>query len=245
MAVWDRFLTERDRQVAEAGGFGRRQGFGQRPALLVIDVSYSFCGDRPEPILQSIRRWPYSCGEEAWAGIAAIARLLAAARGKGLPVIYTTGQAPGMRRADGWESQSWSRKMTRATERPRTEATGRDGNDIVDNIAPGPGDILVHKIQSSGFHGTMLAAHLTRLGCDSLLVTGTVTSGCVRSTVEDAFALNYRVAVVEEAVFDRSQAHHAISLFDMQMRCADVVTLADALRHVGMLPDVAPGLSSG
>ena len=68
--IWNRFLTERDKAVFAAGGFGARAGFGKRPALLVIDVNWAFCGERPEPILQSIKRWRTSCGEEAWAALA-------------------------------------------------------------------------------------------------------------------------------------------------------------------------------
>src|SRR5215471_7889482 len=91
--IWDKFLTERDRQVFAAAGYGAPQGFGKRPALAIIDVNYFFCGDRPEPILESIKRWRNSCGEDAWDGIKVIKRLLAAARGRGIPVIYTTGNA--------------------------------------------------------------------------------------------------------------------------------------------------------
>ncbi len=68
--IWNKFLTERDKQVFEAAGYGSRGGFGKRPALLVIDVSYGFCGDQPEPILESIKRWRNSCGEESWVAIA-------------------------------------------------------------------------------------------------------------------------------------------------------------------------------
>jgi maleamate amidohydrolase len=64
--IWDRFLTERDKAVFAAGGFGARAGFGKRPALLVIDFNWAFCGEQPEPILESIKRWRTSCGEEAW-----------------------------------------------------------------------------------------------------------------------------------------------------------------------------------
>jgi len=63
--IWDKFLTERDRAVFAAGGFGARAGFGKRPALLVIDVNWAFCGERPEPILDSIKRWRTSCGEDS------------------------------------------------------------------------------------------------------------------------------------------------------------------------------------
>src|SRR5213082_1068344 len=81
--VWDKFLTERDRAVFAAGGFGARAGFGKRPALLVIDVNWAFCGERPESILESIKRWRTSCGEEAWAALEYIRFLIEAARAKG------------------------------------------------------------------------------------------------------------------------------------------------------------------
>jgi maleamate amidohydrolase len=90
--IWDKFLTERDKAVFAAGGFGARAGFGKRPALLVVDVNWAFCGERPEPILESIKRWRTSCGEEAWVALEYIKSLIEAAQTKGLPVIYTTGE---------------------------------------------------------------------------------------------------------------------------------------------------------
>ena len=88
--IWDKFLTDEDKAVFATSGYGVQGSFGKRPAALVIDVSYNFCGERPEPILESVKRWPNSCGERAWAGVAAIRKLLDAARTKGLPIIYTT-----------------------------------------------------------------------------------------------------------------------------------------------------------
>ena len=89
--IWNKFLTERDKAVFAAAGYGARAGFGKRPALLVIDVSYAFAGDDPdEPILESIKRWRNSCGAESWVAIAHIKRLIDKAHEKELPVIYTT-----------------------------------------------------------------------------------------------------------------------------------------------------------
>ena len=68
-------------------------------------------------------------------------------------------------------------------------------------IAPGPRDIVIKKHKPSGFFGTNLASYLTLLGCDSVIVVGTTTSGCVRATVVDAFSLNYRVILAEEGCF--------------------------------------------
>jgi nicotinamidase-related amidase len=239
--IWNRFLTERDKAVFAAAGYGARAGFGNRPALLVIDVNYNFCGDRREPILESIKRWRNSCGAEAWDGVARIKELIDVAHAQGLPVIYTTA----VRRADNWDSGSWSWKNSRTGERALVARTERDGNEIVDEIAPEPQDILVLKQKPSGFFGTNLLSYLVLLGCDSVVVTGTTTSGCVRATVLDAFSNNFRVIVAEEACFDRSQASHAINLCDMHAKYADVLAVEEVKRYLASLPkglfDLPPG----
>ncbi len=239
--IWNRFLTERDKAVFAAGGFGARAGFGRRPALLVIDVNWAFCGERPEPILESIKRWRTSCGEEAWVALDYINRLILAARKKGLPVIYTTGEG----RADKWDRGSWGWKSSRGDGAAGTAHTGIDGNEIVSMIAPGPKDILIRKQKPSGFFGTNLASYLTLLGADSVVVVGTTTSGCVRATVVDAFSLNYRVILAEEGCFDRSEASHAVSLCDMHAKYADVVPTAEVLAYFDELPAGLFDLPSG
>ena len=83
--IWNQFLTERDKAVFAAAGFGARQGFGKRPALLVVDVSWAFCGERPEPILDSIKKWRSSCGEDAWVALPYIRSLRDKAHEKGDP----------------------------------------------------------------------------------------------------------------------------------------------------------------
>jgi len=230
--IWNKFLTERDKAVFAAGGFGARAGFGKRPALLVIDVNWAFCGERPEPILESIKRWRTSCGEEAWVALPYIERLIDAARAKGLPVIYTTGEG----RPDKWDRGSWGWKSTRGGEAGGGPGSNLDGNDIVAMIAPGPRDIVIRKQKPSGFFGSNLASYLTLLGADSVIVVGTTTSGCVRATAVDAFSLNYRVILAEEGCFDRSEASHAISLCDMHAKYADVVSTAEVLTYFDQLP---------
>lgn len=231
--VWDAFLTERDRAVLAAAGYGTRAGFGKRPALLVIDVSYGFAGDRPEPILESIKRWSNSCGEESWAAIARIDVLARGFRAKGLPVIYSTGEA----RKDNWDAGSWSWKNSRTAEAVRRVSNSRDANEIVDEIAPQEQDILIRKQKPSAFFGSNLASYINLLGCDSLVMTGCTTSGCVRATVIDAFSLNIRSIVVEDGCFDRSQASHAVTLFDLHCKYADVIMSEEVLGHVEGLPD--------
>jgi maleamate amidohydrolase len=230
--IWNQFLTERDKEVFSVSGYGARGGFGKRPALVVIDVNYAFCGDKPEPILESIKKWRNSCGEDSWPAVAAIRTLIDKAHERELPVIYTTG----IRRDDNWDSGSWSWKNARGQERPTVAVTNVDGNRIVDEIAPGPKDIVIYKQKPSGFFGTNMASYLQLLGCDSVILTGTTTSGCVRATCLDAFSMNFRVALAEEGCFDRSQASHAINLCDMNAKYADVVKTAEVLSFFDTLP---------
>jgi nicotinamidase-related amidase len=233
--IWNKFLTERDKQVFAAAGYGSRAGFGKRPALLVIDVSYAFAGDDPdEPILDSIKRWRNSCGAESWVAIAQIKKLIDRAHEKALPVIYTTGA----RRADNWDSGGWRAKNTRSGEAPKTPSN-RDGYQIVDEIAPSPKDLVITKQKPSGFFATPMTSYLTQLHCDSVIITGTTTSGCVRATTVDAFSNNYRVALVEDGCFDRSEASHAITLCDMNAIYADVVKTDEVL---GYFDTLEPGM---
>jgi nicotinamidase-related amidase len=238
MAIWDATLTERDKQVFAKAGYGKRQGFGQRPAILVIDMNYNFVGDKPEPILKSIERFRNSCGEEGWEGVKRIRDLLDAARPKHLPIFYTTSDERRHSSAVG----RWQGKNTRAAE-DHNERWAR-ANDIVADIAPQDGEIIIRKQKPSAFFGTPLMAMLNEFRCDTVLMTGCTTSGCVRASVIDAFSYNFRVAVVEECVFDRGEASHRINLFDMNAKYADVIPVKEAIAYVKSLPETlfAPGL---
>jgi len=240
MASWDDILTERDKEVFKLSGFGKKAGFGQRPALLIIDVNYNFTGDKPEPILESVKRYRTSCGEEGWDGVYKIRELLGEARKKHLPTFYTTAEE---NRANstvvigGWAAKSnrTGEDMTVAWEK---------ANAIVAEIAPQPGDVVVRKQKPSAFFGTPLMSMLNEIHADTLIVAGTTTSGCVRASVIDAFSYNLKVSVVEECVFDRGQASHQINLFDMAMKYADVIPLKESIDYIRSLPDnlYAPAL---
>lgn len=228
--VWDRFLTEEDQAVFEASGWGASLGIGRRPVLLVVDVTYAFTGDRDEPLLDSIAKWRNSCGPNAWAAIPHIARLLDTFRSKELPVLYSKGRPP---RADGIGKVPW--RSARGHE-PALRPDGLPSEfDIVAEIAPLPSEIVVVKEAPSVFFDTRLATYLGMLGADTLVLCGTTTSGCVRATAIDAFSRGMRVAVAEEAAFDRGEASHAMSLFDLNAKYADVMSTSDVVTAVDRL----------
>ena len=236
--IWDPFLTARDREVFAASGYAAPVGFGKRPALMIVDVSYNFCGDRPEPLLESIKKWRNSCGEDAWQAIAVIRRLLDACHAKSLPVFYSTNT----RRPDGFDAGSWRWKNARELEDAEKEIAG---NAIVRDIAPAPQDVVILKTKPSAFFGTPLLSFLIDLRVDTLMVCGVSTSGCVRATVVDAFSNNLRVQVIEDACFDRSEASHAVNLADLNAKYADVIPSAEALAAIASYPDGLFDLPTG
>jgi maleamate amidohydrolase len=113
--------------------------------------------------------------------------------------------------------------------------------DIIGEVAPIPGEVVLRKTTPSGFNGTPLLHHLNSLGVDTIIVAGESTSGCVRASVVDACSYRFRVIVVEDCVFDRHQATHAINLFDMHTKYADVLSLADVEAHLRSA--AGPGLN--
>jgi len=229
--VWDKFLTATDRAVLEGSGYGASTGFGSRPAVLVVDVNYAFTGDRDLPILESIKAWRNSCGAAGWNAIPPTQQLLAVARKQHIPVFFSTGIDS---RPDRFDRGAWAFKNKRSREDlpvARVQSKVR-GNDIVREIAPLPHEFVIEKIKPSPFHGTPLLGYLVELGIDTLIVTGTTTSGCVRAAVVDAFSQNFKITIVEECTFDRFESSHAMSLFDMNAKYCDVSPLADVTAYL-------------
>lgn len=228
--IWDRFLTDQDRAIFDQGGFSAPMGFGKRPCILVVDANYDFVGREPVPVLEAAKRWHNSSGAPAWAAVQQIKRLLAEARAVQIPVIYTNIS----RRPDKWDSGVWKWKNRRNFER----AAGKEGgiSPIVREIEPEAEDLVVLKHRPSAFFGTPALSHLIELGADTIIVCGGTTSGCVRASVVDAFSNNLRSIVVEDACFDRGEASHAISLFDMNAKYADVVSSDAVATYLRSLP---------
>ncbi len=188
-------------------------------ATLAVDLFRGVFPDGPLPLAEAVRVNPRSCGVYAWDAMPVIRELLALMRAHGSEVIYSTQDTGGAETAA-------------ATHRPTSERDAEDV-EIHPEFAPAPGDLVVRKSRASVFFGTDLAEHLRARAIQTLVVFGESTSGCVRATAVDAYSHGFHVVVVEDAVFDRSPLSHAISLFDLHHKYADVMTLAEL---AGKLP---------
>jgi len=215
---WDGIISEEEQRAYRAAGFGRSSGVGKRPALLIIDVQYRTVGTERKPFWEAIKEFPTSCGDVGWGAVDNIQPLLAAFRAAGHPVLY-----PHVGRKMAYDGGRLAEKI------PGIMNISEKGYEFVAEIAPQEGDILLPKKHPSAFFGTALVSHLVDLQIDTLFVTGCTTSGCVRGTVVDGFAYNFRIVVPEECVYDRSAVSHAVNLFDMASKYADVMPLAEAL----------------
>jgi nicotinamidase-related amidase len=219
MKPWDGIISEEEQKAYNAAGFGRPSGIGKRPALLIIDVQYRTIGTTPKPFWESIKEFPSSCGDVGWNAMHNIALLLAEFRRNSWPVLYPH-VAPKNKATDGGRL---AQKM------PSLMDIAARGYEFPDEIAPREGDVLLPKKHPSAFFATPLASHLIDLQADTLVVTGCTTSGCVRGSVVDAFAFNFRSLVPHDAVYDRSATSHAVNLFDMASKYADVASTAEVL----------------
>jgi nicotinamidase-related amidase len=199
-----------------AGGFGHSLQPGRRPALLVIDFvrAYLVPGS---PLYAGVDAARDACSE-----------LLAAARAAGIPIVHTNVQyQPGGRDGGVFFRKVPALKTFEAGAQPELAA-------FAAGLEPLPGETVITKQYASAFFATSLASTLTSLGVDTVLIAGVSTSGCVRASTVDACQHGFVPLVVRDAVGDRHAAPHDASLFDLQAKYAEVVSLEQAqqyLRH--------------
>lgn len=201
---------EETRKLYEERGLGRRQGGGKRPALIVVDLNRGFTDPAS----------PLHCDTDE--AVAATARLLAAARQAHCPIAFTT-----------IEYDESGRRVAKAfidkVPSLLTLAPGTPWPRIDERIAPEPGEPVLLKLFASAFFGTPLAPMLTAAGCDTVIVTGASTSGCVRATAVDGMQYGYRVVVPREAVADRATRPHEAALFDIDAKYGDVLSTEETI----------------
>ena len=202
-----------DADYCERGIFQDKFGFGQSPAVVVVDFAYGWT----DPA--------YAGGSDRLdAPVLATARLLSAARASAVPVVYTTSP---------WRPDSDDQPFKTAADRvPEFRAWDERACRIDERVAPHRGELILEKENASAFFGTHLAAYLIGHSVDTLLITGCSTSACIRATATDAKSYCFRPIIVRECVGDRSPVAHEWTLFDIQARFADVVGLDVALDYI-------------
>jgi maleamate amidohydrolase len=201
----ERFLRDR--------GFGQRMGWGQSPALLVVDFSRSFT-DPASPLGTDLTR---EIGETV--------RVLEASRRAGISVCYSTNSydEEGARDAGLWTAKTHVLAALR---------TGSPDVEIDPRLGRREDEPVIVKKFASVFFGTGFADRMHAAGVDTLIITGCMTSGCVRATVVDAMQNGFRPMIVREAVGDRLQASHKQSLIDMDAKYGDVVSVDETLEYL-------------
>lgn len=201
-----------DDQFFKDKGFGLRMGFGQRPALLVIDFVNAFTD--PSTML----------GSDLNTQIEAANRLIDSAHKHNFPVIFSTVSYD---EEELYDSGIWAMKHKGT----RLLIAGSAAVAIDARIHRNDRDPIIVKKYASCFFGTDLVPRLLNRCIDTLVIAGCSTSGCVRATAVDACQNGFRPIVVQEAVGDRSKAAHDQSLFDLNSRYADVVSIDEVLTY--------------
>jgi nicotinamidase-related amidase len=208
-----------DSELYRGRGFMRRVGFGERPALVNIDLANAWT--RPGN--------PFTCdGMDTI--IPGVQRLLAAARDKGIPVAFTT-TAYAVTDGPNTDMGIWHHKIPVEVLKLGTEAVAID-----ERIAPEPREHVIVKKRASAFHGTYLNGFLKAAGIDTVILTGVTMAGCVRHTCEDAIAEGFRPIVVRECVGDRVAGAVEWNLFDIDAKFGDVEPLERVLEYLAALP---------
>lgn len=209
--------------VYATAGFGQPVRRGIRPSIVVVDFSYGFTDPR-QPT-----------GSDMSAAVEATRDLLEAAREREIPIVFTTITYDEAHIV----SLAWLRKAAGL----RALRRGTRLVDIDERLARRAHEPIIAKLGASAFFGTALGTMLTAWQTDTLIVAGATTSGCVRASVVDAVQSGYDVLVPRECVADRAKAPHDANLFDIGQKYADVVSIAEATRYVGAVPQRQPGSS--
>lgn len=197
-----------------AAGFSKRLGWGDTPALLVIDAVQAYT-DPASPLYL----------ETAAAASSAMAQLLAVARSSGHPIAYSTvAYLPDLSDAGHFAGKVPALRVFAG------DSPLRRWPACLQPLSP---DWIVTKQYASAFFGTSLASWLAVRRVDTTVICGFSTSGCVRATALDALQSGFRPMVVREAVADRDTGPHEANLFDLEAKYADVVSLEEAVRHLG------------
>jgi maleamate amidohydrolase len=219
---WDGVISPEEEASYEKAGWGGSVGFGEKPALVVVDMYRAFVD--PD--------YPFS-GHGALTTAGHIKKLLEIFREGALPVFFTT--APLLAALTPAARGRWKARATTASALMQSQ----EAFDLWPDLGRRDDEPIIVKTYPSAFFGTTLASQLIYHRVDTLVVAGTVTSGCVRGTCLDGFNYNYHVIVPEECVCDRGEVSHKVALFEIQMKYGDVLPLAEVEQRLRRISDRA------
>jgi len=213
MAIWDDVIPSEDLKMFAKAKMGGTVLYGEKPAIIVVDMTYGFVDSA----------YPLGCSSMGWPTVRANKRLLDKGREADIPIFFTK-----------------CKKSNKPVERGRWKYQNKFEEKIFDpkeyqivqEIKPKINEVVITKIFPSAFFGTNLVSMLVYHNVDVLIITGMVTSGCIRATVVDGFSYNFPIIIPEECVADRGAVSHKVSLFDMHMKYADVIPLSNVIKYI-------------
>ncbi len=214
---WIPLMGEEEIEGYRKFGLGRRVGWGEKLALLVVDMNNIYVDDK----------YSAAHGTLVKEAVANTGKLVKACRAAGVQVFYVV---PGRENLAliGMQAEKWGTITD-----PSLHTA--EGAKFPAAIEPQEGDIVFKKAKSSAFFETPFRSMLQHLKIDGLIICGISTSGCVRAAVMDAFYCNYRIVIPEQCCGDRSPKAHEFNLFDMDMKYGDVMDLDEVLEHLASL----------
>lgn len=197
--------------------YDNRLGFGQRPALVLVDLVQAYFDER----------CPLYAGVEDT--LASALRVRDAARAAGIAVLYTNVVYV----ADGSDGGVFFKKV------PVLEnfVAGHPMGKWAPGIRPADNEVVISRQYPSAFFGTEMKSTLNAMQVDTLIITGVTTSGCIRATCVDAMSHGFIPIVVADACGDRHEAPHEANLFDMNAKYADVVSEAEVVEYLQQLDE--------
>lgn len=198
------------------GVFDGRLGFGKRPALLIVDFINAYVTEG-EPLF----------APDVVTAVEETIPLLNLVREKHIPVLYTKV----LYNKNFLDGGIFIQKVPVL----KTMVEGEPLAEIVPQLTPVESDIIIVKQYASAFFGTSLAATLTSLGADTILLTGCSTSGCIRASAVDGMQYGFRVIVPRECVADRHPGPHEANLFDINSKYGDVVGKSEVMEYLKKL----------
>lgn len=195
-------------------GYHSQQQWGSNPALVLVDFAQAYY-DPESPLFGA---------EGCQTALDAAKDLLEVARQVRIPVVFTEVRY----RKGGTDGGIFYRKAPPLS----VFETGNPLGALAGGVTPRENEIVITKQYPSAFFGTSLAATLTSLKIDTVLLTGVTTSGCVRASCVDSMSHGFVTLVVREAVGDRAEGPHEANLFDMSAKYADVISLLEAKNYL-------------